>query len=85
MAWFAKIAEEIVADNAVDRLMSIVFYDDAAPTVPLWHKTYSTSEVASLADLRAAVIADGQAARARWLKMQAARSQLPVGATVAIP
>jgi hypothetical protein len=85
MAWFARIAEEVAADNAVDRLMSVVFFDDQAPAVVLWRKTYSTAEVDSLADLRAAVIAEGQAARARWQKMNAARAQLPAGSTVAIP
>lgn len=85
MAWFAKIAGEIAADNAVDRLMSVVFYDDAAPNVPLWRKTYSTDEVSSVADFRAAVIAEGQAARARWVKAQAARTQVPIGSTIPIP
>ena len=35
MAWIAKVAEEIAADYAVDRLMNIVFYDDAAPTAEM--------------------------------------------------
>jgi hypothetical protein len=85
MAWFATVDKEIGADNALDRLMSVTFFDDAAPDVPISRKTYTTADFDSIAELHAAVVADGQDARARWLKAEAARTQVPVGTTVPIP
>lgn len=96
MAWRARVAQPI--GLTADGKLSIVidYYDDAdaansnvSPTVPptniLWSRAWDLAINTTTTQLQAAVVAEGQTARAWVAARDGARSAVPVGTNVAIP
>lgn len=91
MAWKARVIRIVPDDNELRSLIDIGFYDDSLPLSqsgqPRWlyRKAYSSDEMTSAQDLQNTVIADGQAARAAYNRVQAVKQALPIGREIAIP
>jgi hypothetical protein len=96
MAWRARTAQPIGV--TADGLLSIVvqYYDDTdptnstvsttvAPTTVLWAQAWNLPINATTGQLQAAVVAEGQKARAWVAARDAARASVPVGTNIAIP
>lgn len=96
MAWRARTAQPIGV--TADGLLSIVvqYYDDAdpanstvsatvPPTVVLWAQAWDLAIGTTTAQFQAAVVQEGQKARAWVGSRDAARSAVPVGTNIAIP
>jgi hypothetical protein len=96
MAWRARVAQPVGVTAA--GLLSVVvqYYDDADPTnstvsttVPpttvLWAQAWDLPITTNTAQLQAAVVAEGQKARAWVAARDSARTAVPVGTNIAIP
>lgn len=96
MAWRARVAQPIGLTRSGWFSIVVDFYDDAdpansdvdtdtAPTVILWSRAWDLPINTTTAQLQAAVVAEGQTARAWVQARDAARVAVPVGANIAIP
>lgn len=85
MAWMARVASDIIASDDNRLMVSIEFFDDAAPTEVLHRRTWTLDVGTTTGQLQSAVLREGQAARAAAAGAAAARQAVPAGTTVAIP
>lgn len=96
MAWRARVGQPI--GITADGLLSIVvqYYDDAdaanstvsttvPPTNVLWAQAWDLPITTTTAQLQAAVVQEGQKARAWVAARDSARATVPVGTNVPIP
>lgn len=99
MAWRAWVASNVEATPDGQLWVTIHYYDDAdpananvsigpplvAPVNVLWLRSWSLPIGSTTAQLRAAVVAEGQRARDWVAARDSARVAVPAGTTVAIP
>lgn len=98
MAWKAYLNVRVAAISPNQILLDLSYYDDTAPgndnvgpppqTAPasvLWSTSLAVSADSTNAQLRAAIIAQGQALHAAYDKASTLNSQFPAGSTLAIP
>ena len=89
MAWHARVISN-VSDPSMSNSIEVGFYDDVTG-VPaedgdyLARRTYSSEGIETVEEFVEQVIKDGQQDRAKYLRGEAVKSALPVGADIVIP
>jgi len=96
VAWRAYVARDIAATQEGLLAVTIYYYDDADPYYVginasnppgnvLWAKSWDLPIGTTVAQLQAAVVAEGQKARTYKQAEASAQTAVPKGTTVAIP
>lgn len=81
----AKVASDISLSASLYYVVSIQYFDNAAPTVILWAETFVVPRSTSTAELQAMVVKRGQEIRAAFADQEAARTAVPNGTTITVP
>lgn len=86
MAWQAKLDRDIVGDPTSNKLVAtVIFYDDVDAATILHSRAFALEPTTTTAQLQAAVVAEGKAARALLATAAAARATVPINTVIAIP
>lgn len=81
----AKVSTDVGLSGALNYVVSIDYFDSAAPTVVLWQEVFNLPSQTSTAQLQALVISRGQVIRDALAALAAARIAVPNGTTVTVP
>lgn len=87
MAWQAQLSSAVTKSlESVAVQVDVVYFDDVNPSVILHQRGFRFEPATVGADMRLAIIAEGQAARAAFLRAQQINNNVAtLGTTIAIP
>lgn len=81
----ARVANDIALSSDLSYLVSVEYFDSAAPGTVLWRENFTVPIGATTAQLQAVVTTRGQAIRAAFAAQAAARVAVPNQTVVTVP
>lgn len=86
MAWEAKLLAARKDPTVANRvIVDVTYYDTADPSATLHGKRFDFPVLTANLEMRAAIIAEGQKARATFDRAAQLAAAFPAGTTIAIP
>lgn len=81
----AKVSTDIGLSGALNYVVSVDYFDIAAPSTILWQEVFNLPSATSTTQLQALVVSRGQVVRDALAALAAARVAVPNGTTVTVP
>lgn len=81
----ARVSDDIGVTVDMQYVISVEFFDAAAPAVVLWAEQFKMPVGTTQAQLQARMVTRGQEIRASFAARDAARVAVPVGTTITVP